>query len=330
MGYNDKRYLSSPDDKHGKNNVNLLMTKDTRWLSKKQEYKNPINNNITMEKTEMKKLIWLICLILITGCSLSQNEITQEESVSIETEIVVQPTPTMSSEWDLVFFSNSSGFDVAEKYAAHIENDLGVTVNVIDKATGRLSIGRVLTWLANNEKLKETSDTPNLIDDIAEAEVIVIYAIRGDSESESNPGDWWCETYPYHVNNCDLETFDKYIEDLSAFYAKVFELRAGQPTIIRAFNSYVPLYASWSENNIYDECLQCFLNYNEAIKLAAEKYNVPIAPVFEKFNGIGFDEDPKDKGYIGPDGFHTTTDGSQAIADALQSLGYEVTQFPGE
>ena len=91
----------------------------------------------------MRKLILLMSLILISGCSLSQNEITLEESGPIETEIVVQPTPTMPDEWDLIFFSDSSGWDVAEKYASHIENDLGVTVNVIDKSIGNLSNGMI-------------------------------------------------------------------------------------------------------------------------------------------------------------------------------------------
>jgi lysophospholipase L1-like esterase len=40
------------------------------------------------------------------------------------------------------------------------------------------------------------------------------------------------------------------------------------------------------------------------------------------FNGPNHDEDPKDKGYILPDGEHPSEAGAQVIAEAFRKLGY--------
>jgi hypothetical protein len=228
-------------------------------------------------------------------------------------------TSEMPDEWDMIFFSDSTGWDVAQKYAIHIENDLGVSVNIRDNAFSGLSIRELLDRLERNEFL---------LDHLAESEVVVIIANAAESVSEANPGNWSCVTPKYQVTNCDLETFDQYIEDLSIFYEKVFELRDGQPTIIRAFNAYVPIYSTWIKEGVFDECRQCWLNFNEAIEIAADKFNVPVAPVFEAFNGVNYDEDPREKGYISSDGEHTTSEGSQVIADTLRLLGYDITHPP--
>ena len=49
---------------------------------------------------------------------------------------------------------------------------------------------------------------------------------------------------------------------------------------------------------------------------------MPVARVFEAFNGPEHDQDPRDKGYIGGDGVHTTALGRQVIADCLRELDY--------
>jgi len=280
----------------------------------------------------IRKKLLLVCVMLLVGCTAigETDQKTTSEEKGTPTIAAVTPTLEMPAEWDLIFFSDSSGRDVAAKYATYIEKEHGVTVNVRDMTTDRLSIGRVLEMLEKHEKLKESTDRRNWIDYIAEAEIVVIYGNPEDSKSEINPGDWMCVSRPYHVENCALETFDKYIEDLSTFYEKVFELRDGQPTIIRTFTPYVPLYVVWEGESIFAECLQCWLNYVAAFRTAAQKYNVPAAPVFEAFNGENHTEDPREKGYIGHDGLHTTAEGSQVIADVLHSMGYAITNPPGK
>ena len=60
----------------------------------------------------------------------------------------------------------------------------------------------------------------------------------------------------------------------------------------------------------------------ERFKEAAEAYAIPVVSVYDFFNGPEHDLDPRVKGYIIPDGRHTTETGQQAIADLLSQAGY--------
>ena len=237
------------------------------------------------------------------------------------------PKPTTApteevAEWDLVFISDSSGRGVGKRYAVHIENDLGVKVTLHNLAINTLSAGRVLAALrGEGDRDPSLSELPNLI---PEAQVVVFYANPIHSISETNPGDWNCvsSSRPYVVD-CSPETFDAYRADLDAIYEQIFALRDDSPIIIRCFDAYNPLYSAWREHGVFNDCLHCWENYNETIHQAAAAHNVPVAHVYDAFNGPNHDEDPRDKGYIGSDGMHTNETGRDIIADLLRKLGYE-------
>lgn len=225
-------------------------------------------------------------------------------------------------EWDLVLFSDSSGWGVADRYAAYLEEDLDVTVRVHDLSGPALSAGTVLAALrAEEEGHPLPSDVPDLV---RKAEVVVFYGNPVESISESHPGDWNCVSSkaPY-ANDCAPETFEAYRADLEAIYQEILRLRGDAPTLIRAFDAYNPLYSVYREHGVYEECTACWENYNAAIHQAAAAYRVPVARVFDSFNGPSHDEDPREKGYIGDDGVHTTGAGRDVIAELLRELGYE-------
>jgi hypothetical protein len=240
----------------------------------------------------------------------------------------ITPTGTSAEEkpgWDLVFFSDSSGWGVADLYAAYLEEDLGVTVEVHDLATSDLSAGSVLAAL--REGRNPYSPSVDVVALVREAEVVVVFGNPLESRSESHPWDWNCvsSTAPY-ARECAPETFDTYRAHMGAIYEEILRLRGDAPVLIRAFDSYNPLYSVFREQGVYDECVGCWENYNEAIHQAAAAHNVPVARVFDAFNGPNHDEDPRDKGYIGNDGEHTTAAGRQVIADLLRELGYDPVQ----
>jgi lysophospholipase L1-like esterase len=167
-------------------------------------------------------------------------------------------------------------------------------------------------------------DVPGLV---REAEVVVVYGNPLESFSKAHRGDWNCvsQSAPY-VKDCAPETFDAYRSDLGAVYQEILKLRGEEPVLIRAFDAYNPLYSVYREQGVYDECLGCWENYNQAIHQAAMAHGVPLARVFDAFNGCDHDEDARDKGYIREDGEHTTGAGRQVIADLLRELGYEPTR----
>jgi lysophospholipase L1-like esterase len=155
--------------------------------------------------------------------------------------------------------------------------------------------------------------------------VVVVFGNPLASRSETHRGDWDLVGSKPHARDCPRETFDAFRTDLESIYEEILALRGDSPVLIRAFDAYNPLYSVYREQGVYDECVQCFEYHNDAIQRAAEAYGVPVARVYDAFNGINHDEDPREKGYIGEDGVHTTPSGREVIAGLLRDLGYEPT-----
>jgi hypothetical protein len=217
-------------------------------------------------------------------------------------------------EWDLVIFGSSQAWGIGELYAAYIEEDLGVKVTVHDEIAGSQTAYGLLKNLRELERLREL---------VSEAEVVTFQGSHTASISETNPFDYDCAfAWEFYVVNCSIETFDKYIADLEAIIEEILSLRDGSPTIIRAMDYYCPIYSEFKEQGIYEECSQCWENSNIAIHQAAAAYNVPVARVYDAFNGPNHDEDPHDKGYLLIDG-HTNEQGQKVIARLFHELGYE-------
>lgn len=211
-------------------------------------------------------------------------------------------------EWDYVVLGDSSAWGFSKYYAAHIEEDLGVKVTVHDRTVGGLSSGQLLRLLRKDVwELRET---------ISEAEVVTFIA---------NPADHigWRIATGKGKHDCSPEALAGYKADLDDIIAEIFSLRSGSPTIVRAMDSYVPIYSDWKEWGEYEENKRCWEALVKTIHQAAAEHKIPVARVYDAFNGPDHDEDPKDKGYIGDDGKHTNEKGQKVIADLFRKLGYK-------
>ena len=256
----------------------------------------------------IKKFLLVIVLSVI-GCSTSNNKLNNPEK------------------WDLVYICDSSGWGVAEKYADDMERDTKKTVQLKDYAVGNLSAISVLYALSSDpEELGNNDKLRSLRSDIAEGEVIVLFANpRGEpSKGGVKGGLEQCIDCRLNIppDSCTARMYKPYIENLKSIYEKIFSLRQGQPTIIRAVDMYNPLVSVHREFNIETECTQCVEIFNAAVRNAASAFHIPLVSVYDAFNGPGHDEDPREKGYIGDDGVHTTEKGRQTIADLLIPLLY--------
>jgi len=115
---------------------------------------------------------------------------------------------------------------------------------------------------------------------------------------------------------------------MKAIWAKILELRAGQPTILRATDIYNPLVSPWNEHDVFEACTVCWGNMSNAARLAAEAYDIPFLSRYDAFNGVNHNEDPREKGYIRSDGEHPSTLAGQYTADLLSQMGYEPVSPP--
>lgn len=231
-------------------------------------------------------------------------------------------------EWDLVYICDSTGWGVADKFADNIERDTGKTVRIHDYCVGALPVLKVLQALQSDPESLSTIKFRSLQADIAEAEVIVFFANPRGYQSKGGVQDEMMEkcmdcASVTHLKDCTLQLYEPYIENLKALYEEILALRNGKPTIIRAVDFYNPLISEHRKRNMEIECMQCWEIFNTAIRQAANAFNIPLVSVYDVFNGLNHDEDPREKGYIGTDGCHTSKRGQQVITDLLSEAGYE-------
>lgn len=266
-----------------------------------------------MKKMRIKFIFIAVLLVITSGCSVFADG-KSEKSVMIEEET-----------WDLLWVSDSSGWNVAEIYGEFIAKDNQVEVKVNDMWKGGLSAGRILQGLTDQNTYDY--DLDHLREYIDESEIIVIYGNPEDSINPSNPMEWNCgqsDIEDCYVTDCRPETFSTYVNDLKAIYAQIYEIRKGKPTIIRAIDAYNPLLLSQCQvDGVLDVCVTCWETYNEAIHQAADEMNVPVARVFDAWNGMDHRESPVEKGYTQPDNIHPNQEGAEVIAQLLRELGYQ-------
>ena len=228
--------------------------------------------------------------------------------------------------WDLVYISDSTGWGVAERFAENIEQDTGKTVRVHNYAVGGLPALRVLQALQSDPKSVTDGQFESISADIAEAEVIVFFGNPRGEPAEggvSSGGMEKCVGGTSAPEDCTPDLYAPYIENLKTIYAEILTLRDGKPTIIRAVDFYNPLISRHRKYNFEAACTECYETFNAAVRQAAEAYDIPLVSVYDAFNGPNHDEDPREKGYIGGDGAHTSQQGQQVIADLLSEVGYE-------
>jgi hypothetical protein len=246
---------------------------------------------------------------------------------------IQEPTPISpglpqgpDGEWQLVVIGDSSLWGLGEALVQQIESDLGVKVTLYDVSLGGLSAGRVLKALEDGKdpdlKLKKLSGW------LSEAEMVVMW---------TNPKDSSDPEYPFENDGCifgskppgeySAQGLDRFSADLAAIWARIFELRQGQPVILRGMDLYNPLLTSWQENGIFEACTECWEIMSAAARRGSEMQGVPFLSRFDAFNGPAHDQDPRIKGLIREDGEHTTEAACRFTAQLLSEMGYEAT-FP--
>jgi hypothetical protein len=231
------------------------------------------------------------------------------------------------TEWHLVVIGDSSLWGLGEAFASQIESDLGVQVVVTDFALPSLSAGTVLEAL-HSEVPSSTRLAKELVDDLRQADVVVMFVNPVDSVDPEQPLDLDGCFFNRSPASCNPETFEQYTADMKAIWAKILELRAGQPTILRATDIYNPLVSPWNEAGVFDACTECWENMSHAARLAADAYNFPSLSRYDAFNGGNHSEDPREKGYIRSDGEHPTELAGEFTAELLSGMGYDPVSPP--
>jgi lysophospholipase L1-like esterase len=231
--------------------------------------------------------------------------------------------PADGEPWDLLYFSDSTGWGVPERYAALASEALGVEVRVHDATGGGLAAATVLARIRG-----ETF--PDLSGDVRDAEIIVVFGNPENSGVNLDIGICVSTSSqtrePPHAYTPD--EWRPYQDVVASIFEEIRALREGTPTVLRAVDAYNPVISPWRDAGIEPECTAAWESWSDAIRETAEANGATMVSMYDLFNGPDHQEDPREKGFIGSDGSHTTPEGAAAMAEALDAVGYEFSPAP--
>ena len=213
---------------------------------------------------------------------------------------------------------------MAERYGSLAEEALGLTVNVHDRARGSSPSH------PGPELIQDESDT-GWAPLIREAEIIVVFGNPRQSGATADleiciTGSTYRRDPPVRYSAMDWQPYRDLLDEI---YAEIWRQRDGEPVVLRAVDFYNPVISAWREAGIETECLAALESFNRTIAEAAEAAGATLVSVADVFNGPTHTEDPREKGYIGGDGIHTTDEGAAAIAQALTDVGFDFSAGTG-
>jgi hypothetical protein len=259
--------------------------------------------------------------LIATATVIIQNTEMVEPPTATPSPTAITSLPT-DREWHLLILGDSTLRGLGSKYKSLIERDVGVKVVLDNYVVNDLSFEEVIDAIKLEKPRYEVRDLPAVI---SNADVIVFYSFY----NPDNTADWdKCYYYFTLPNNCNNPSLEKSITDMKWFWSEIFRLRNGQPTILRTMDLYNPKISIQNKKNISLDCTMCWENFSEAIRIAAEAYNIPFLRRYDAFNGVNHDEDPREKGYILADYKHPTDLGAQVIAELLAQMGYQPVPPP--
>ncbi len=218
-------------------------------------------------------------------------------------------------EWDLVVMGDCLMFRLTPRYAAHLERDLGVKINIHDWA--RIEVG-------SSQLLEDLRTDPELRRDMGEAEVVIF--IIGLT-AFTNPANTYAHGSPGACGgtdnqDCLREALKVYKADTDAIIAEIVSLRSPSEALIRMMDSHEFMIKDWKAVGVFDVINTYKQEANEHIIQVASEHHIPVARVYAAFRGPNGDEDPMDKGYV-YDYLHPTEEGADLMAELFRELGYE-------
>lgn len=235
---------------------------------------------------------------------------------------VILPGP--GEPWDLLYMGCQFGgpdAGLSNAYAQRAAEALGIEVRVHDWTISDLSPEKLFQQL----KLSTYEDT------VRDAEIIVVGSLHphileylGKAEAcvlDSTEG----RDPPAPIESDDWET---YRDQLNAVYQRIWELREGVPTVLRAIDHPAPLVSVWRQAGIDQECTAIWDDWATVMNESAAANAATLVSLYDLLNGSGRDEDPIEMGYAESPYGLSTSSGAAIIGDALAAVGFEPAPPP--
>ena len=262
---------------------------------------------MTHKKLLTQAIGYTLIFLLLVACSTPQSTLTPTATPIPEPTATPTLIPTeAAAEWLYVALGDSEAIccgmrSYPQYYAEFIEQDLNIEVNLVNLATDGLTSGGLLRRLGR-EYCRNA---------ISKARVVTFVITMND-----------LLLCPQVDRECAEETLVTAMANYTAIIEEILSLTSTRDTIIRTQTYDNPFVNRWKEQGVFEE-RKMIDRWNQRIVEIATQYGIPVARVYQDFNGPNGDQDPGDKGYVSTDGLHNNDAGVRRIAELLRELGYE-------
>ncbi len=216
-------------------------------------------------------------------------------------------------EWDYVALGDSQSYGLFPRYAIFLEQDLGVKINLHNRTVGGQHSSELLRQLRENRDLQDA---------LRKAKVVTfnvplaVFRGRGPIFDAGMCGG-------ADNQDCLREAVKVYQEDTTAIFAELVSLCNPSKTLIRTMDTHQLMIRQAKAQGRFQVVKIYWQAANKCVIEAATKHRIPVARVYEAFNGPNGDDDPQDKGLMSADELHPTPGGNDLLAKLFRELGYQ-------
>ena len=282
-----------------------------------------------------RRLFTIIATVTLAGCAGGTGA---TPTAAPGTAPLITPAPTVGATTSPTQAAGLTLVAIGDSIPYNSEDDCPGCVGFVDQYGTALgeATGKTITVLNNSEHNNNTVDLlltgltsqQNRIDAVAGADAMIVGIAHNDVPM--NRDDDSCDgaggenpDWSKFTDECLATEVALYTPRYEALYARVAELRAGKPTILRTINRYND-WNGWPGHELSAEGLAATVKvidaWNAMICAAAEKSGFLCADISTVFNG---DDGSKPSGdLLAGDYTHPSQKGNDAIAKTLIDLGF--------
>ena len=204
------------------------------------------------------------------------------------------------------------------RYAAMLEEDFSVDVDVRGHTVGGQRTDDFLEQLRTNDRLRE---------DLGDADVVTLLI----------PNDEWAEPFSTAAGmggrdpsecggedhqQCVRDVIDSYQQQVDRIFDELTAIVDPAETLVRVLDFY-QFMTNATTPETFDILYPYWHEGQEYVEQVAGQHGIPVAQVFDDFMGTdGLYVDLIADGLVHPDGLHPTAEGAGRIAALVHDLGY--------
>lgn len=227
-------------------------------------------------------------------------------------------TTPSGTDWQYVALGDSlaAGFTASRgyvpRYAAYTETENGVTVRVQNMGRAGWTSSDLRDALRNDNAMRNAVTSADVVtwniggNDLLHAYRLFLEGNCGGADNQ----------------DCFRSGVAEFKANWDAIVSEIVSLAQPGSTVIRTMDIYNPFIAEQMQLGSVNATVPYLEEVDAYIRTSAEQNGIPVARVYEAFNGASGREDPVSKGLISQDGFHANDAGHDMMAILLRDLGY--------